>query len=167
MKKILLGILTLLLITSCNEYLSEKDVKYMPYKKGEILIFENKELNSLDSIKILRVHRFIPDGPQMYFNEIIEAEIKSGRFVSVHAGYGKHSESYLKIDNISEKFYIKNLENLKISNLIIGTKKLNDVIILENAEGGISKIKKIFWSKSRGIVKYETEKGKIWELKIE
>ena len=139
----------------------------MPYKKGEILIFENKELNSLDSIKILKVHKYIPDGPQMHFNEIIEAETKNGRFVSVHAGYGKNSESYVKIDNISQKFYIKNLENLKIGSLILGTKRLNDVIILENTKDGISKNKKIFWSKSKGIVRYETEKGNIWELKIE
>jgi hypothetical protein len=167
MKKIILGILTLIVFTSCKEYLSKTDLKYMPYKTGDVLVFENKKLNSTDSIKILRLHRYMPDGPQLHFNEGIQAEVSNGKFISVHAGYGKQSESYLKIDNISEKYYIKNLENTMTTSLKIGNKKLDDVIVLENERGIISKIKKVFWSKSKGIVRYETEKGMIWELKIE
>ena len=139
----------------------------MPYKNGDVLVFENKKLNSRDSIKILRIHRYIPDGPQLHFNEGISAETKNGRFVSVHAGYGKYSDSYLKIDNISQKFYIKDLENRKTNSLTIGNKKVNDLIILEFEKTKISRLKKMFWSRSRGIVRYETEKGIIWELKIE
>jgi hypothetical protein len=167
MKKIILGILTLLFITSCKEYLSKKDLKYMPYENGDVLVFKNKKTNSINSIKVIRIHRYIPDGPQLHFNEVIRAEIEYGRFVSVHAGYGKHSDSYLNVFNVSRKFYIKNLKNQKMATLKIGTKELEDIIILESHKEIISKVKKIFWSMSKGIVKYETKSGMIWELKVE
>jgi len=167
MKKIILGIFILTVFSSCKEYLSKTDLKYMPYKTGDVLVFKNKNFNLTDSIKILKVRKYMPDGPQLHFNEVIQAEVSNGRFISVHSGYVENSESYLKIDNISEKYYIKNLENTMTTSLKIENNIIDDVIVLDNEKGIISKIKKVFWSKSKGIVKYETEKGKIWELKIE
>lgn len=139
----------------------------MPYKKGDVLIFENKSLNLIDTITISDLKKFIPDGPQLYFNETIKAETGNNFLVSINAGYGKNSDSYLKIENLNGKFYLEDFEKLEKQKLENGNKTINDVIILKTETKGISRINKVYWSISEGIIKYETKKGTIWELKNE
>ena len=109
-------------ICSCKEYLTEKELKYMPYRKWDILIFENKILNLIDTITISDLKKFIPDGPQLYFNETIKAETGKNYSVSINAGYGKNSHSYLKIENLNGKFYLENLSNWKNKSLKVEKK---------------------------------------------
>ena len=139
----------------------------MPYKKGDILIFESESLNSIDTITISNLKKFIPDGPQLYFNEIIKAETGNNYLVSINAGYGKNSDSYLKIENLIGKFYLEDFEQLEKQKLEYGKKTISDVIILKTEEKEISRIQKVYWSISKGIIKYETKKGNIWKLKKE
>lgn len=99
--------------------------------------------------------------------EVIKAETGNNHLVSINAGYGKNSHSYLKIENLNGKFYLENFEELEKQKLESGKKTINDILILETETKGISRINKVYWSISEGIIKYETKKGNIWELKNE
>ncbi|MFC4267306.1 hypothetical protein [Polaribacter marinivivus] len=167
MKKTISLFIILLTLSSCKEYLSEKDLKYMPYKNGERLIFENENLNLIDTIIISNLEKFIPDGPQLHFNETIIAKTGESYLVRINAGYGKNSDSYLEIEGLIGKFYLEDFEKLKKHKLEYEGKTIYDVIILKTEKEGNSRIKKVYWSISEGIIKYETKKGNIWKIKNE
>ena len=105
--------------------------------------------------------------PFLDFFAVVLVFLISNFLVSINAGYGKNSDSYLKIENLNGKFYLEDFEKLEKQKLENGNKTINDVIILKTETKGISRINKVYWSISEGIIKYETKKGTIWELKNE
>ncbi len=165
MKKGISTLIILLIFISCTEYISDKELKYMPYESGQFLIFENRKDKSIDTIYISNIKRFVPDGPQIHFNEAIKAyNRKNDWIISLSAGYGKYSDSYIKIRGLSGKHYLKELDTKKETSLKTRTMNFDDVILLEKKEGGIGNIIKVFWSKSKGIVEFVEKDETIWQL---
>lgn len=157
-------LIILLFNLSCKRHINEDDIKYMPYKSGDNLIFENQKNKSVDTIFISNIEKFVPDGPQIYFNETIKANNINGEYiVSLSSGYGKHSESYIRISGLSGMHYLKELNSKTEIKLKINTIKFDDVIIIEK-KGLMGKIEKVFWSKSKGIVKYVMKDGTTYKL---
>ena len=165
MKRISIIFILFLFFISCNNYLDEKEVKFIPYKKGQILIFENENKNVIDTITISSIDKFIPDGPQINFNEILRINDKNGNYiVYLSAGYGKNSDTYLKINGLNGKHYLKDLELLQSSKINLNGIIFNDVIIIKR-KSDIGNIDKVYWSKKNGIVMYITKDKTTWKLK--
>jgi len=157
--------MVLLKILSCKRKLSKDELIFMPYKTGQILIFENQSNKKIDTILISSVEKYMPEGTQVYFNEAINAKNKNKAYlVSLFAGYGKYSDPYIKIHGLNGKYYLKEIKSKKEINF--KTEKINfdDVIILNKKGSGNGNISKVFWSKSKGIVQYILEDKTIWTL---
>lgn len=154
--------------TSCTHYLSEEESDYMPYKAGDLLIFQSLSDGSIDTISISHVDRFVPDGEQIYFNELIVAYHKNNNtFIQISAGYGKNNEAYLEIRGFEgDKQYLKDIDQKSILSLTTPFSKFEDVVILEGRKGEYKTPKtiRIYWSRSSGIIKYENSDGEVLEL---
>ena len=156
--------IVVLLFASCTDYLSEREANFIPYKPGDILVFENSNNKSTDTIYISKLDRYVPDGPQINFNEHIDAKDRNKDYiVSLSAGYGKHSNSYIKIRGLEGKHYLKDIEKKTETSLITRTMRFNDVVILEKKEKR-GNIIRVYWSKSKGIVQFVEKDQAVWQL---
>jgi len=164
MTRFILKLLIVVCLSSCTNYLGEDEVKFMPYKSGDLLIFENLSDNSIDTIKITTVDRYVPDGPQIYFNETISARNQNNdHVVLISAGYGKNSDPYLKIRGIRGRYYLKDIDDIEKISLKTKTRRYDDVIILHN-EDSSRLINQVYWSRSSGIVQYLEKNHISWQL---
>ena len=187
MQKILLPIfLFVFFFTSCTtSQLSKKDKDWLPYKKGQKIIFESS-LGKLDTIVCVDTSMIIADD-NMYnpFSSKIEeinvvGESPKGyysyKFAEISVSKDRHTRLHLNAFPGESWFY--DLEGFKVDSLaalapeIIKTKNrsYNDVYALYptymfNRKSQNNYIRVVYFSKRYGIIKFERTDGVNWELK--
>lgn len=172
-----------MLLSSCGmkSCLDNRDYDWLVYTKGDSLFYESN-LGSLDTVEIIRKHisfkgySSLPDG--FYNPEIAIINYSSSRnkdekrFIELNS-QGWFEDSRLNINLYGESFsngesfsYAsdKFIETNKTYNF--GSKELKDIILIisgDTTRRGKS-INKIWWSKSTGIIQYESCEGELWKL---
>jgi len=140
----------------------------MPYKPGDSIVFKSLADGSTDTISISHVERFVPDGEQIYFNELIVAYSEDRRpLILLSAGYGKNSEAYLEIRGFEgDKQFLEDIDSQPAIPLATPYGTFNDVVIFEGRKGNynIPKPIKIWWSRSTGIIQFEQSDDEVLQL---
>jgi len=190
MKFIIFIIALLSLINSCGTHyeLSEEDIKWQPYNGGEILIFKSNsgEIDTLfveekiemytgekgpdwfqfDDWDYLEVNCTMPSSSNLnnkenYYTFLSLNSSKTGSYISF-------SFSNNNVRFYSSNYIIKNLIEKPLIELENENMTFSDVLVLESDNKDYSYrknfITKIYWSKSKGYVRYELENGSHWDL---
>ncbi len=182
----------ILVISGCrNTYkLSKDDLSWNPYHGGESLIFQSNR-GDIDTVFIKEVrHSSVPTDPLAIFQsyrEVLEVVAKHSDPVSIN-GQRYLENSFLKLYSTDNKntiltfsfaakkswfyadSYFKNdIERLANIELVTQSFKYTDVIKLEpqNIEylNRPEFILAMYWSKTKGYVRYDLKNGLYWELK--
>lgn len=190
MKDRFLILLIIFIFSSCKTNLKQEEIKWNPYKKGEILVFtsnmgENDTIFILDVTNELHPTRHGTELPVFTYNQNIEILVKHTdpnydrylisnffeleartkdspttiRFLLAAKNSWLYGGSY-KLEKLKEKEQVK---------LKVPFGEFNDVLIIEDTEEEYAHrtnyVKKIYWSRSEGYVKWEKLDGTTWELK--
>ena len=191
--KLFIALLFLLLIAGCVKkiLLTDKALKWIPYKGNETLVF-NSNTGETDTIFLTGANRqLVPNDPLAVFPKNLDhfsisarhsdpsppnenQRYLEGEFLELTVGEDK--QPYIGI-NLSAKdswfyggrfLYIKNLDTMKQITLKTSTKVFNDIIILtpESTEyfGRSNFLTKVYWSKSEGLVRFDKKDSVYWEL---
>jgi len=187
--KITVVIILFVAFNSCSKKVykvSREAQELISYKSGDELIFNNG-ISDSDTILIERVDSFIsPSDPLDVFPRKIEHYI-------VYSKTGEKSSSETKLLSISRnekgetlvninfrtsksKFYgpnnftLQQLNGYKVEEVKIGDTNYEDVWIFDATNRKFEErdnfIERLYWSKSKGIIKYEKKGNEVWELKI-
>ena len=180
--KIVFSIVALSLLSCSVQKIPKEDIAFNPYKSGNVLIFKSN-LGAYDTIFITDVKTIIlPGRPMAVFprkSELLMVIAK--RSNPSFSGYIENSIIEIDTYNIYFDFFAKNakfyggsfnerdeIERLPEQTLSVNGQSYHDVVILESKENEYSErenfIDKIFWSKSKGFIKYNLRNGVIWEL---
>ena len=167
-----------------RSFLTEQERLWNPYKVGQRLVFGTKG-GLVDTVEITKVlDNQFPDGVGSLQNERLRvfAKVKSGfsskerREVIWLNIFSKSSEYFSRVDFgvtiLGGAFWGKMVpfdELEEYQTIFVETKygTYDDVIRLDDNSGRNLKgtdIKRIYWSKSAGYVKCETDDETIWEL---
>lgn len=189
MKYLLLISPILFLLGSCQTDLTKQETEWIPYKKGEVLIFESSK-HELDSFYISDI-----TSSYVYNNEIREVKYqyleKSSDHLensdTVHSFLmavtaGKDNNSVFTL-NLNRKFALFApftakrltwLDSLHSISTEINNRKFNDVLILEpdnsnpeylNYARDSVFVNKLYWSKSYGLIGFDLSNNKTsWRL---
>ena len=180
-------IVIMIVLSSCTDnktYLVNDEKGWNPYVKGQKIVFESRE-GTLDSIRISDVLHQFPDGLGVvdkyeilnvvgdYKNLDHIGNIKTDIF-SIHAKTSQRgSRIRFGLSLGGSKFYsdyfdfiyIKNISEINVS---VPYGSYNDVVVIRNDKDYSNipnAIKLLYWSKSKGYVRYDKYDGTIWELK--
>ena len=175
-----------MLILSCSEnrtYLTEVEKEWNPYKKAQEIVFESSS-GLLDSIFIEDINYDFPDGIGVIdkyeiltvigINKTDIYQEKSNFVFMIHAKTLKRG-SRIKF-NISIKgsqfhsdyYSIDNLMKLPEEKVSVIYGSFDDVIKIKSAgkdSNMRNNIEYIYWSKSKGYVRFDEYDGTIWQLK--
>jgi hypothetical protein len=175
---------------SDNYRLTENDLRWNPYRGGEVLVFHSNN-GDTDTINVQTIETaYVDSDPLDAFpnhQEILDVIVKhSTPFESEQ----KMEESFLLLEagdkntlidfNLmaknswfyGESYYIDDLNKLAETELVTKKYIYKDVVIIEPQED-IKKeyleerdefITKIYWSKSKGYIRYDLKNGVYWEL---
>lgn len=172
MKRLIVLFSVLLMLFSCKTYqLSQKDLEWQPYKKGDVLLFESNkgEIDTID-IKNVEVHTN-PDDPLSVFPNKLQSlfviaekgvlEMKANESgTSVHFTI-RLGENKLKYPNVVQS--IKEMNGLnkdKNGRYIIEAKEYYD-----NMRDQSFDLRYIYWSKEYGYLGLEFKENYVWTLK--
>ena len=192
--KLFIILSTLFFLTSCIKTyrLSEKDLKWMPYKGNETLVFSSNT-GSTDTIFLLKKYTDIgdvdiyslwsdkteqisifckhtdpwpPDGRHRYLKNYFMALTKS------KDGNARLGIKFSAEDANFYKLYgtrIDSLDKLKPTTLQTKYKLYNDIYIIEgedwlNFKQRSDYVTKAYWSKSEGLIRYDKQDSVYWEL---
>ena len=190
-----LPIVLLFVLFGCakNYKLSKTDIKWNPYKGGELLIFHNNK-GGTDTIFVIGIEKGkSEDDPLAFFPNQIEVlsivakhkrpiptnsnEWMEDSFLELSAGKDNTTliEFKLLAKNAwfySDSYYVNELDKLPETSLILKNNIYNDVIIIEPQESIKKKyykerdefVTKIYWSKSKGYIRYDLKDDVYWEL---
>lgn len=189
-KKYIFVFIPLIILISCNEnrtYLTKDEKNWNPYSKGQKLVFETRT-GVLDSIFVEDIKFTFPDGIGVINkNEILTVigrnksennqelsslifkiyagNLKRGSRIKFHVSI-KDSKLYSNFtDYYDIENYLMKLPEKKIS-VIKGS--FDDVIKIKsigNYSNYPNAIEFIYWSKSKGYIRFDEYNGTIWELK--
>ena len=187
MKNIRVLILIPFLFTCSNNKIRKESFDWIPYKVGDILIFESNT-NLVDTIFIKDIDKHTnPDDPLDFFPNYSTANVISGEITltnPITTSLGtKITKDYVDILELSsgrDSDYLilsfkKRRDTLAYSRI---TLKISDLekqfenksefesIQLDPAiyDDFKSDVKYVFWSKKFGYTKYQFKNGHIWEL---
>lgn len=189
MKNALLISTLIFLLGSCRTDLTEQEIKWIPYKKGEILVFKSSN-QELDSFKITGI-----TSSYLYDNEILEVKCQYleksldtyGNLDTVNSFLialtaEKDNQSVFTL-NLNRKFArftpfvakrLSLLDSMQVTSIEVNNRIFNDVLIFEPdnsnpeylnyAEDSIF-VNKVYWSKSYGLIKFDLSNNKTsWHL---
>lgn len=186
MNKYTLTLLLFIFLISCKKYkLSEEDLKLLPYKGRETLYFKSCK-GDIDSIMIETPDRYFEDSDDFLSFDKLETiefgascitgkgSFSTNLFVGLFVeSYGKTFINITRVPYMEgDGFYagkIDSFKALKTEVLTTSYSNFSDVITLlpfsnnNLPKQGNDYIEKVFWSKSKGLVRYET-KDCYWEL---
>ena len=159
------------LLLSCSSYkLSEHDLDWQPYRKGDLLIFKSNT-EEIDTIKVRSVETYNnPDDPLAFFPNSIESIFVSGEQNILELQAGKNCSFIHFTLKLGDK-------NLKYPNVVISVKELdqnqsnnNEIVVIkaneyyDNLKDLKFDLKSIYWSKEFGYIKMEFNNEYFWEL---
>jgi hypothetical protein len=191
--KLYITILTFSVLVSCNKTinLTDKDVRWIPYKGNETLVF-NSNTGEVDTIFLLGTKReTVPNDPlaisPINLDYISIASRRSdpnppsgnqryleGTFLELTVGVDRRP--YLAIDLTAKDawfyggrfLYLQNLDQIKPITLQTKNKIYKDIVILTPESSEYSErsnfLTKVYWSKSDGLVRFDKKDSIYWEL---
>ena len=166
------------------------DLKWNPYKGGEVLVFHSNQ-GDTDTIFVQNVRRAkTDDDPLAMFpnqSEVLNVIVKHTDPIPPNRNQGYSEDSFFELWAASDKntrirfklsaknswfygdYYHKNdLENLTTTTLTTKSITYNDVIVLEPQSKEYydrdAFVTAVYWSKSKGYVRYDLKNGVYWEL---
>jgi hypothetical protein len=164
-------------------YLTKEEKQWNPYKKGQMIVFESNT-KLLDSILIEDIKYAFPDGLGVVDkNEILDVVGRKKRYhnnrevrnyiLEIHAKTSKRGTRVrfgvsIKDSEFYSGYYkLEQLNNLPMRELLGGNVTYYDVIKIRtrNRLDETKEILFIYWSKSKGFVRFDETDGTIWELK--
>jgi hypothetical protein len=159
--------------------LTEKEKQSIPYKGGETLVFKSNK-SELDTIRITKIsQREHPPNPgDMFWAKTTEVlrvhsdiDCKNCDAIIMYSVENFSSETSILYNiKINEKRYylstnFKNFTKLKPNSFKISGIELDDIIIITRThEKSPNRLEKLYWSKSKGIVRIEINDNYYWEL---
>lgn len=187
---ILISISTLGIMGCHSTYkLSKDDLKWNPYKGSELLIFESNQ-GSIDTIFVGKVSKDrVPNDPLAIapkYHEVLDVIVKHSNPVSINT-HNYLENSFLNLYATSdrntiirfdfaaknswfyaESYYKNDLNKLPVQKLTIKNLTYEDVIKLEPQSMKFYErdefVTAVYWSKSKGYVRYDLKNGIYWEL---
>ncbi len=182
----MLLILAIMVISSCSKThrIPKEYLDLIPYKEGEILVFKSNK-KKFDTIFINTVSNYIsvndPLGVFSDKEETISVAAKLDRkssFVSRIVSLSSTEKKGLILQitfRTNEGWYygpntwtVSSLENLNIYKLKIQNKFYDDIWIFTATDRKYEErddfIEKLYWSKSKGVIRYDKKNGEFWEL---
>lgn len=172
MKKAILLLSLMALLFSCRKYrLSESDLEWQPYEKGDKLVFESTK-GELDTIQIESIEEHInPDDPLAIFPNMIQSlfVLEERAFLQLRAGEKEtyiHFEIHLGKNKFNYPRIVKSVNEL---NQLKKTGTNKYIIKAEeyyyNLKGKDFDLRYIHWDKEYGYIKLEFEDSYSWHLK--
>jgi hypothetical protein len=186
-----LKIFVLLACISCGKKynISSNDIKFNPYRGGEKLIFKSKNGN-VKTVLIKKVVKsygaddplsVLPNKQQVlnvyvhFSDSIYNATLENleGPFFSILALKDNRTIYIFSLNLGSANFYGNSYENKYINQmqsqtLRCGSKEYKDILVLRPNETKYKErsdyITTLYWSKSKGYVRYDLNNGEFWEL---
>lgn len=191
MNRIFQYIILLLVITSfsctklkeCPAFIDE-DLKYIPYKTGDTLKFKN-QLNELYYFFIENIEKSVAYNfnckdlygicPCLNYVDVIvrdsinntpysilrmeQSDVSSMQYFKYHI-----IDFYFEFDFRNELPYIQDFDNMElIDSIIIGGRRFTEVIVISNLNNSASKISKVYFNKTFGILLFsEKLSGNEW-----
>lgn len=183
----------LLMSCSWKKHLSKKDYEWIPYKGNEILIY-NSNLGNRDTIFLLKKDTIwnYPDAQSLFGSDyemvsifckhsdsVIQdksVQYLENDFCSIQKTKNGHTiltVNLLTKDAVFYRLSLINLDSLdRVDPIILKTKQkqYDDVFIIkgEDYSGSFHKrynfVTKIYWSKTKGLVRYDKGNNNYWEL---
>ena len=185
--------LLIIQLTSCGKTirLADEDFRWIPYKGTEILVFSSST-GDTDTIFLLGTNRqTAPSDPLDVFPTELEHYTIASRHsdpapsdrnhhylesVFLELSASEYKSPYLTLHHTGKDawFYggqfmeLKDLDTLHLVSLVTKLKTYHDIVILypESYEylGRSDFITRIYWSKSKGIIRYDKKDSIYWEL---
>lgn len=183
-----------LTFVSCNKtiHLTKADRRWMPYLGNESLVFKANSsemdtiyligkdtlwghpdpLFSLRKYEILSVFSRFKD----MYDDGVNFRYLQNTFISIKRTINSGSDLLINFNSKSAKFYrfnpirIDSLNSVEPKTFRVGQSIYNDVYVFNSEDdNGLYKerndyITKIYWSKSRGVVRFDKQRGEYWEL---
>lgn len=176
-----------------NYSLSKSDLRWNPYKGGEVLVFKSNQ-GDTDTIYVRIIEKAKTDDDPLAASpnkrEVLNVVVKhtnptptnskdqmEDSFLELYAARDKNTliDFDLMAKNswfYGESFYINDLNRLKESTLDINGNIYKDVVVIEPQEKIRNEyydereefVTKIYWSKSKGYIRYDLKNGVFWEL---
>jgi hypothetical protein len=192
-QKFIVVFLTIILLTSCGKTirLADKDFRWIPYKGTETLVFKSSS-GDTDTIFLLGTDRQkVPSDPLDAFPTNLEHFTIAARHsdpsppsrnhrylesVFLELSVSEYKSPYLTLHHAGKDawFYgggfmeLKDLDTIKFVSLSTKLKTYHDIVLLNpesNEYSGRSDfIKKVYWSKSEGLIRYDKQDSVYWEL---
>ncbi|HMR85741.1 MAG TPA: hypothetical protein PKE30_21510 [Niabella sp.] len=191
-KQLILFLLSLLFLVSCGQTnkLSEEDYSWMPYKGDETLVFKSN-LEETDTLFILKKDTLLAYPEAQALNGIKYEEVSvfcnhfgrnnrnTGRsyyFFKVQRAKDNRTELAFDLSAEGAGFYrissvkIDSLSNVNLVSVETSYGKYDDVYIIYPDDYGkdfynrSNFVSKLYWSKTRGLVRYDKKGGVYWEL---
>ena len=159
------------MLFSCRTYkISQNDLKWQPYKDGDVLVFESNK-GELDTITIRSIEKYTnPDDPLAVFPNKLQSlfVIAQKSVIEMRANKGGTSIHFTIRLGINHLKYpstvvdVKELENVKMKEgrYIIEAKEYYD-----NMKDVPFDLRYIYWSKEYGYLGLEFKDNYIWSLK--
>jgi hypothetical protein len=182
-----------IVLTSCgkNIKLTAKDLRWIPYKGNETLVF-GSNTGDTDTIFLLGTNRqTVPSDPLDVFPTNLEHFTIASRQSDPSPPSGNHrylENEFLELSASEDKspyltlhhagkdawfygggfMYLKDLDTIKFISLATKLKTYNDIILLNPESNEYSDrsnfITKVYWSKSEGLIRYDKQDSVYWEL---
>ncbi len=188
-KVMTIGFLLCITISSCSQnrtYLTEEEKSWNPYKEGQLLIFESSNYEK-DTIRIKVLDFGFPDGLGVVdYNESLYVLAEPtgpdlGKYFSNIYGVLKivaktekkpcYVEFGLKVKDAQfiehQRYFFKDLIELQEIEFTVPYGSFDDVIAIGNKQDYSSltiAIEIIYWSKSKGYIRFDKYDGASWEL---
>lgn len=156
----------------------------MPYNGNETLVFSSN-LGDTDTILFHKKDTLIAYPEAQGLNgktyEVVSifarySDGASRRFVELEKSKDKIARLYLNLSARDAGFYrltglnVDSLSQQQATSLATKTKTYSDVYIIGSDDGRSFQqrsnfVKKLYWSKSEGLIRYDKQDGVYWELK--
>lgn len=171
MKKLIGLFLALFMLFSCKTYkMSENDLKWQPYKKGDVLIFESNK-GEIDTVVIKSIETYInPDDPLAVFPNKLQSlfVISERSILEMSAGEkGTYINFTMHLGNNKLK-YPNTLRS--ITEMDEAKKDKNNRYVIEaneyydNMKDRPFDLRYIYWSKEYGYLGLEFKDNYVWTL---
>lgn len=171
MKRLIFLFSVLLMLFSCRTYkISQSDLRWQPYRKGDVLIFESNK-GEIDTIDVENVEVYTnPDDPLAVFPNKLQSlfVLSQKSILEMSANKGGTSIHFtIRLGNNHLKYPstvvgVKELESIKMEKgrYVIEAKEYYD-----NMKDVPFDLRYIYWSKEYGYLELEFKENYIWTLK--
>ena len=166
-------IILILLTCSCNYNLNQEAKSWNPYKTSEFLVFKSNNVD-FDTIRIISVDRYRSNRNEI---ETVNCIMNGKRtFLMALTAWDNHTVLSINLNTdqvILDPFKAKRLswlDSLPKTNLMVNSNIYTDVFSLtpdeenSNKRDEKSRVKTFYWSKSEGLLRYDTDDGIRWAL---